>query len=134
MRDLVRCVGGVVTDADGRLLLIQRGHEPATGLWTLPGGRVEDGESLVAATARELLEETGLDVEVGAEVGTVTRGVFVITDFHARPRDPTALPRAGDDADDVRWVDAAAYAAMDAAGELVPGLTDALRGWDCLPR
>jgi hypothetical protein len=59
--------------------------------------------------------------------------VFVIHDFRCRPLDAHAVPRAGDDAADVRWVDAAAYAALDAAGELVTGLTDALRTWGCLP-
>ncbi|CAA9277990.1 MAG: Diadenosine hexaphosphate (Ap6A) hydrolase; Bis(5'-nucleosyl)-tetraphosphatase (Ap4A) (Asymmetrical), partial [uncultured Actinomycetospora sp.] len=105
---------------------------------SLPGGRVERGETPGEATAREVAEETGLRVAVGDEVGSVRRPapdgrVFVIHDFRCRPLDPSAVPRAGDDAADVRWVDAAAYAALDAAGELVTGLTDALRGWDGLP-
>jgi len=134
----VPCVGGIVTDADGRLLLIRRRHEPGAGRWSLPGGRVEPGETAAEATAREVAEETGLRVEVGDEVGSVRRPapdgrVFVIRDFRCRPLDPTAVPRAGDDAGDVRWVDAAAYADLDAAGALVPGLTAALRGWGCLP-
>ncbi|MDF2975771.1 MAG: hydrolase [Actinomycetospora sp.] len=134
----VPCVGGVVTDADGRLLLVRRAHDPEAGRWSLPGGRVEPGETAAGATAREVAEETGLRVAVGDEVGSVRRPapdgrVFVIHDFRCRPLDPDAMPRAGDDAADARWVDAAAYAALDAAGELVTGLTDALRGWDCLP-
>jgi 8-oxo-dGTP diphosphatase len=136
--DEVLCVGGVVTDASGRLLLIRRAHPPEAGRWSLPGGKVEPGESLAEATAREVAEETGLDVEVGVEVGAVHRPapdgrVFAIHDFRCSPRDPEAVPRAGDDAADARWVDAAAYTALDADGELVTGLTVALRGWDCLP-
>lgn len=135
----VRCVGGIVTDPQGRLLLIRRAHDPGAGRWSLPGGKVEPGESARAATAREVAEETGLVVAVGEEVGHVCRPApdgrtFVIHDFRCRPHDAGAEPRAGDDASDVRWVDGAAYAAMDATGELVTGLTDALRGWDCLPR
>lgn len=134
----VPCVGGIVTDPRGRLLLVRRAHDPEAGRWSLPGGKVEPGESATAATAREVAEETGLDVEVGEEVGTVRRPApdgrtFVIHDFRCRPRDPAARPRAGDDAADAAWVDGAAYAALDADGELVTGLTDALRGWECLP-
>jgi ADP-ribose pyrophosphatase YjhB (NUDIX family) len=137
----IPCVGGIVTDPRGRLLLVRRGHDPEAGRWSLPGGKVEPDESVRDATAREVAEETGLDVVVGEEVGHVRRPapdgrVFAIHDFRCRLSDecdPDALPRAGDDAADVRWVDGAAYAALDAAGELVTGLTAALRGWDCLP-
>ncbi|MEJ2864870.1 NUDIX domain-containing protein [Actinomycetospora flava] len=134
----VLCVGGIVTDPRGRLLLIRRAHDPEAGRWSLPGGKVEPGESVRDATAREVAEETGLDVVVGEEVGHVRRPApggrtFVIHDFRCRLRRSGAEPRAGDDAADARWVDGAAYAAMDAAGELVTGLTVALRGWDCLP-
>jgi ADP-ribose pyrophosphatase YjhB (NUDIX family) len=136
---VVPCVGGIVSDAVGRLLLIRRAHPPEAGRWSLPGGKVEPGESLPAATAREVAEETGLAVVVGDEVGAVRRDapdgrVFDIHDFRCRPRDPAADLRAGDDAADARWVDAAAYADLDAAGDLVTGLTAALRVWDCLPR
>ena len=135
----ILCVGGIVTDPRGRLLLIRRAHDPEAGRWSLPGGKVEPDESVRDATAREVAEETGLDVVVGEEVGHVRRPApdgrtFAIHDFRCRPRDPDAVPRAGDDAADARWVDGAAYAALDAAGELVTGLTGALRGWDCLPR
>src|SRR3954454_8406121 len=68
---LVPCVGAVVHDGDGRLLLIRRGHAPHEGLWSLPGGRVEPGESAEAAVVREVLEETGLRVRAGAPVGRV---------------------------------------------------------------
>jgi len=134
----ILCVGGIVTDPRGRLLLVRRAHDPEAGRWSLPGGRVEPGESVRDATAREVAEETGLDVVVGEEVGSVRRPapdgrVFVIHDFRCRPRRPGAVPRAGDDAADARWVDGAAYAALEAEGSLVRGLTVALRGWDCLP-
>ncbi|MGH3951304.1 MAG: NUDIX hydrolase, partial [Pseudonocardiaceae bacterium] len=72
----VRCVGGIVHDDTGRLLLIKRGNEPSRGKWSIPGGRVEQGESDADAVRRELSEETGLDVDPGALIGTVTRGEF----------------------------------------------------------
>jgi ADP-ribose pyrophosphatase YjhB (NUDIX family) len=56
-------VGGVVIQ-DGRALLIRRGSEPMKGEWSLPGGMLEVGETLVQGVERELLEETGLTVRV----------------------------------------------------------------------
>jgi 8-oxo-dGTP diphosphatase len=56
-------IGGVIIE-DGRTLLIRRGSEPLRGHWSIPGGTLEIGESLQAGVARELLEETGLEVRV----------------------------------------------------------------------
>src|SRR5436190_190421 len=54
----VECAGAVVRDDHGRLLLVRRGRPPSAGLWSLPGGRIEPGESAAAAAAREVWEET----------------------------------------------------------------------------
>ena len=128
----VRCVGAITYDPDGRLLLIRRGHAPAAGLWSLPGGRVEPGESDAEAVVRELAEETGLAVRPGRLVGTVTRGEFEIHDYACTVTG--GVLRAGDDAADARWVGAATFAAMDTAGELAPQVAEALAGWHALPR
>ena len=56
---------GAVVVVDGRVVLVKRAHEPLAGEWNLPGGAVETGETLEAACAREVLEETGLVVRVG---------------------------------------------------------------------
>lgn len=119
-------------DGQDRLLLVKRGHPPGEGLWSVPGGRVEAGESDAEAVARELLEETGLVVSVGALAGVVERpgpdGVtFVISDYAATAVGGTL--RAGDDAADVRWV---AVPDLDAL-PLTPGLLEALREWGTLP-
>lgn len=119
-------------DAGGRLLLIRRAHAPSAGLWSLPGGRVERGESDADAVVRELREETGLDVVPGALAGTVTREPYEIRDYRCAVRGGQL--RAGDDAADARWVDAAAFEALERDDALTAGLREALRTWDALPK
>jgi 8-oxo-dGTP diphosphatase len=130
----VPCVGAVVHDEAGRLLLIRRGHAPSAGLWSVPGGRVEPGETEAEAVVREVSEETGLRVVPRSVVGRVRipgDGVlFTVTDWLCTLAEPDQVPVAGDDADDVRFVDAGALAAL----EMAPGVVTALGGWGVLPR
>jgi acetyl-CoA carboxylase carboxyl transferase subunit beta len=62
--EVVLAAGAVIADRHGRLLLVKRARDPQRGRWSVPGGRVEPGESLEAAAVREALEETGLRIEV----------------------------------------------------------------------
>jgi ADP-ribose pyrophosphatase YjhB (NUDIX family) len=124
----------VVQDAAGRLLLIQRGQEPSRGLWSLPGGRVEAGETTEQAVEREVLEETGLRVRAGALVGRVSIPgdgvVYDVLDLSCTLTDTEARPVAGDDAADVVFADAVTLARL----PCTPLLLETLRDWGVLPR
>ncbi len=129
--NVVPCVCAVVKDSRGRLLLIKRGHEPGAGLWSLPGGRIEPGETDAEALVREMLEETGLTVAPGRLVGQVRRpgiagDVIDIRDYAATVTGGAL--RAGDDAADARWV------AIEELGDLAvtDGLLAALTDWAVL--
>ena len=76
-------VGAVIVDELGRVVLIRRRYEPMAGRWSLPGGGVELGETLEAGTAREMLEETGFEVEVGPVIEVFDR---IILDEERRVR------------------------------------------------
>jgi 8-oxo-dGTP diphosphatase len=124
----IRCVGAVVHDAEGRLLMVKRANEPGRGQWSLPGGRVEPGESDAYAVARELREETGLEVRVGPLVGSVQRGPFLIFDYAAEA--VGGALQAGDDAAAAAWVTRAEFDELDLVAQLAETLTD----WQALPR
>jgi len=124
-------VGLVARDPDGRLLLVRRANPPARGAWSLPGGRVEAGETLAEAAARELREETGLTARIGTVAGVVERlgeGYhYVIVDLWAEL--DAAEPVAGDDAVAARLVDRTELPRLD----LSPGLGEFLAGIGCWP-
>jgi len=103
-------VGAVVLDGD-RVLLVKRGHAPLKRQWSLPGGSVETGETLEQAVGREVLEETGIEIEVGPIVEVLDRisrdpegrveHHFVLIDFVARPNG--GVLRSATDAEDAVW-------------------------------
>lgn len=95
---------------DGKILLVRRAREPAKGVYTFPGGRVEFGESLHEALAREVREETGLQIEIVGLIGyrealpprTGSHGHFVVLPFAARwVANEIAL---NDELDDAKWL------------------------------
>ncbi|MPZ95672.1 MAG: NUDIX domain-containing protein [Propionibacteriales bacterium] len=127
----VRCVGALVHDDQGRLLVVLRAHDPGAGRWSIPGGRVEPGESDPVAAAREVWEETRLVVAVGDLVGSVERdglggSVYDIYDYAATYVSGDLA--AASDAADARWVTAAELARL----PCTPGLLDTLRDWRML--
>lgn len=116
-------VGGVVLVAGPRVLLVQRAAAPLKGAWTLPGGRLRGGESIVAGVEREVLEETNLRVVAGelVEVVEVVREGFhyVIHDHLCTPVDPSEEARAGDDAAAVRYARPSELPGLGATPEVV---------------
>ena len=101
---------------DGRIVLVKRAHEPLMGEWNLPGGGVELGETLEAACAREVLEETGLVVSIGPVIEVFDRIMkdaagevqyhFVLVDYLCRA--VGGRPCCGTDASDIALADPAA--------------------------
>jgi len=121
---------GAVVVVDGKVVLVRRAHEPLKGAWNLPGGAVELGETLREACAREILEETGLVVEVGEMIDLFDRimldgdgGVeyhFVLIDYRCRPIGGEL--RCGTDASEIALADPAAlgpYALTDKAADVI---------------
>jgi 8-oxo-dGTP diphosphatase len=113
---------------DGKVLVVRRARSPAKGFYSLPGGRVEFGETLHTALDREVAEETALTIEIAGlaawrEVMPTTEGGghFVIMSFAAHWR--AGEPALNEELDDYQWL------APDALGELktTPGLLDVLQ-------
>ena len=105
-------VGAVIVD-EGRVVLVKRKYEPLKGQWSLPGGMVELGETLEAGLAREMLEETGLRVEVGPVIEVFDRIMrdedhrvryhFVLIDYLCWPAEGSL--QAGSDVEEAIWAD-----------------------------
>ncbi len=124
----IPCVGGVVVH-EGKLLIVRRANEPGAGRWSIPGGRVEPGETHSQACVREVYEETGVEVMAGRILGSVERpspsgGTYSIDDFSCVLVGPAQLT-AGDDADEARWVTLSELESL----PTVDGLLTELKSW-----
>ena len=113
----------------GAVLLVERARAPFAGLLSLPGGKVEFGETLADAIAREVVEETGLRIDRFAFAclhEAIEPGVHVVIAVHraAEALAPSVEPIAGDDAGQVRFVEIGALHEMAKAGQLTRGLRD----------
>lgn len=130
-------VGAVVIDGR-RVLLVRRANEPMKGEWSLPGGAVEIGETLVSAITREVREETGLVVEVGPIVDVLdrlrldadgrVRFHYVLVDFICRPT--AGLLSSGSDAAAATWVelsDLPQYGVAQSAASVIAKAFDQVR-------
>ena len=104
-------VAGVIWNEAGQVLLIRRANPPRAGQWSLPGGKVERGETLHQALLREIREETGLEVEILGLAGvgeivddSVAGGTgrhYVLIDYGVRA--VSGIARAASDATDATW-------------------------------
>ena len=114
-------VAGVIWNQAGQVLLIRRTKPPRNGQWSLPGGRLERGETLIEGLTREIREETQLEVEVLGLAGMAeivddtplggTGGHYVLIDYGVRALSGTA--QAGSDAADATWFAYADLAALE---------------------
>ncbi len=126
---------GAVIMQDGKVVLIKRRYEPLKGQWSLPGGGVEVGETLEAAVAREMLEETGLEVEVGPVIEVFDRIMrdedqrvryhYVLVDYLCWP--VAGELQAGSDVDDAVLVDPADLKAYNLTTKATAVIERALR-------
>lgn len=129
----VPAVSALVVDDERRILLARRAHEPDAGLWDTPGGFLEAGEEPIAALRRELLEETGLMIEIGHFVGMFGDrygdgpSAAEVLNLVWEVRIASGVPNAADDVAELRWF---AFDALPSEGELAfRWLGPALRSW-----
>ena len=134
-------VGAVIVH-DGKVVLVKRGSEPLKGRWSLPGGGVEVGEALEAAVAREMLEETGLEVEVGPVIEVFdrihrdadqrVRYHYVLVDYLCWPAGGAL--QAGGDVDAAVLADPAQLAPFQLTAKTTAVIERALQLWHEAPR
>ena len=137
-------VGAVVVEGN-RALLIRRGNEPLKGEWSIPGGAVELGETLEVAIAREVLEETGLVVDVGPMIDVFDRIRFdpegrtlyhyVLVDFVCRPVGGALV--CASDAVEAAWaslMDLPQYGVTDATISVIEKAIERARSGPWTPR
>lgn len=126
---------GAVVFRDGSVLLVRRGNPPAQGVWAIPGGRVQLGETLKQAAEREILEETGVVIRAGEPVLTfdvvetdpsgAVRFHYVIVDLKAEY--VSGKPQAGDDALEARWIRASSLAQLEVSARTLRLLREEFR-------
>jgi len=126
---------GALIFREGSILLVERGREPLKGYWSLPGGLVETGERLEDAIRREVLEETGLEVQPVALVEVFERIMtdaeerveyhYVLLDYHCTVQGGAL--KAGDDVSRAEWVERTALGGRQVTSGTIPVIEKAYR-------
>jgi 8-oxo-dGTP diphosphatase len=134
-------VGVAIYNAEGHVLLVKRGRPPGKGTWGLPGGLIDLGETLEAAALREVLEEVGLTVAIGALVTTFETILhdnegkleyhYVVLEYWAHYLGGLAV--AEDDAEAVAWVDSAEFDAYGLTARQRVVLVQTYAAWRAAP-
>lgn len=131
-------VAALIINSDD-LVMIKRGKEPSKGKWSLPGGKIELGETLESALKREILEETGLTIMPESLAGVYDLITwennslafhYIIIDYYAHKTG--GLLNAGDDAEDIRWVRFSEIESLDLAEGLSEKLPQMIKAWQKL--
>lgn len=125
-----RVAVGAIVLHEGALLMVKRGKDPGKGLWTVPGGSLESGEYIKDAVAREVREETGLNVRSHELLGifeVVGEDHYVILDHLATLSEP-GEPIAGDDVEEAAWVPLDKIVSL----ECTPRFVETLTAWGIL--
>jgi ADP-ribose pyrophosphatase YjhB (NUDIX family) len=129
---------GAAVCRDGQVLIVRRGKPPSVGIWTVPGGAVQLGESMSDAAAREVREECGIEVEVGEVVGVLDHVYrddlgaiqyhYAIVDFAARYLSGRLQP--SDELRGALWVAPGQFDNYDVPAKSREVLLRALRSWE----
>ena len=130
MGEKILAAAAIIINERDEVLLIRRGHQPAQGKWSLPGGSVKPSETPAQAALREVREETGLEVEIEAELWRINVALspeheFDLVGFLASYRG--GEPVAADDAELARWVTAVEFQSLETTPRLAELLAAA--GW-----
>jgi ADP-ribose pyrophosphatase YjhB (NUDIX family) len=137
VKDVVIGCGSVISDGGGRYLLVREAKVQTRGRWALPAGKLEVGETLAQAAAREALEEAGVEVEIDHLLGiwhcVETSEGFAVVNFVFAARVVAGEPTPSDEHPEVGWFTREKIAGLDLRGKHIDPALDAYEHGDAAP-